>query len=163
MIYHRTQLWKSPVLLMLVLFGLFCTTEGTVNFNKVPGNRQFFPRDENDSGVVVVSGNLIGTVRDSIVTVINKDGALWRRSAIALQYRSDTAVFDMNYKIHAELAEYQFSVYLDDSMVVRSDSILCGDVYVIGGQSNAEAPSNDNYKSEWIRTMDVIKDANLLS
>ena len=57
--------------------------------------------------------------------------------------------------IHAELSEYTFMVYLDADLITRRDSIVCDDVYIITGQSNANAldyESRVTYQSEWLRS-----------
>ena len=155
--FHQFLSRKGTTLFGFVLIGLFCadltTAASSVIFSQLPKNMQLFPRDDNDSGDVTVSGCVIGSGSDSLIVTVNKAGVPWHRSASSLQYQLDTAFFYFALKIHAELSEYRVSVYLGDSLVAQCDSLVCGDAYLIDGQSNAEASSDYNYRSEWIRGM----------
>lgn len=71
--------------------------------------------------------------------------------------------------IPAELAEYDMSFYAydgkDSSLVVKKSNLVCGDVILVSGQSNAKlGPMDKNvYQGEWLRTYgkNKVKNPNL--
>lgn len=130
-----------------------------------PQTKQLFARGSNDTAIV----NLGGIVRkggfDSAFVLVYKNGKLLQRHSNPLQYRtflSGTATVTqasiaLSASIRAELTEYSLQVGLKsalrDTIVAKVDSIVCGDVFLVSGQSNsvlgALPPTQHN---EYIRT-----------
>ncbi|MBD3391994.1 MAG: hypothetical protein GF418_07970, partial [Chitinivibrionales bacterium] len=123
----------------------------------IPQNLQLFPRLADDSCTVIVSGAVIGSGYDSATLLLYRDGEPLLSIAQALVYENDTASFRLAVRMPAERAEYGLDLHVDGDLLAHRDSIVCGDVFLINGQSNAQAPfarsgrvasAND----EWIRT-----------
>ncbi len=127
-----------------------------VEFDRIPRSLQLFARDENDSADVVVSGTVLAQGYHEIHLLVLKDGIPWAKRSAALEYDPpDGAPFNLTARIHAELSEYDIRVFVDNIVVAARDSIVCGDVYLINGQSNATAPDYDGlatYRNEWLRS-----------
>lgn len=131
-----------------------------VIFTQSPRNLQFFARDIQDSAIVPFAGNVY-SVFDSIYLEVYKNNFLWKREASKLNYSSGNAPFYLSQKIHAELSEYYFKLYIKDEtgstiLIKNADSIVCGDAYIISGQSNSHN-TNDTatYKNEFCRSFGV--------
>jgi hypothetical protein len=107
---------------------------------------------------VNVAGNLRNPGYDSVKVAIEKDGLAWRTFTEPLTYIHGIAEFDFQPKIYAELANYTFRLFIDDNMISEADSVVCGDVYLIQGQSNAEAYnlSSERFGARWVRTFGTI-------
>ncbi len=142
-----------PAVLLLASGPVFAID---VDFQIIPRPLQLFGRDTEDSARVIVSGVVRSTGHDSIRLETYKDGELWDVRSDALRYiGSDGASFSLGSGIHAELAEYRIRVLVDDIEVAQRDSLLCGDVYLINGQSNAVAGDSEGQahsRSEWLRS-----------
>jgi len=142
------------VLSTLILFGLLVFPQSVV-FDTIPLNYQLFPRDTHDSAAVSVTGSVVLDGKDSITIEMYKNGLLWKRNSDNLVYNNGTALFKLYPKLHAELAEYSIKLLLDEDSIIQIDSIVCGDAYLINGQSNAAANDYDDsvhYRCEWVRS-----------
>ena len=144
--------------LILLYMILYISTEilaQNVVFNEIPSNLQLFPRDSQDSSEVIISGHVNTLGYDTIFVEVYKNNQLSKLYKSFLQYQGSSAAFTLSSKIHAEKSEYSFRIYLDTGLITQRDSILCGDVYLINGQSNALAIDYDGlatYQSEWLRS-----------
>ncbi|MFZ1572511.1 MAG: sialate O-acetylesterase, partial [Candidatus Kapaibacterium sp.] len=120
-----------------------------------PKSKQFFCRDSNDSCLVPVKGKIINTGFDSVYLGIYKNGNLISKISNKIIYENNKSVYLFLPKIHSELSEYKFVLgiksKLQDSIIFISDSIVCGDFYIISGQSNTIFGGN-NYSNEFCRT-----------
>jgi len=127
-------------------------------FTEIPQRFQLFPRDEQDSAVVRIAGRVYITTFDSVYTVVTKNGEFMQRIAKPLFYPKGVAGYELLPKIHAELAEYDIKIHLKgeekDTLIGVRDSITCGDVYIIDGQSNTVFGGNvtNFFQSEYCRT-----------
>lgn len=101
-----------------------------------PKNLQVFPRNGDDSALVVASGKVTPAGSDSAILKVYRNNILFRQSSRPLSFTADTALFSMSVKIHAELASYRFELWVDAEKVRQADSVFCGDVILIDGQSN---------------------------
>jgi len=146
---------KGVIAAYVLLFFHFTGFAQNIHFNELPAHLQLFPRDEQDSSIVPISGVVADTSFDSVKVEVYKDSLLFYRQSKPLIFTDTVAVFSFEPKIFAECAEYYISVYLDTVKVAQVDSIVCGDVYLINGQSNALAIDYEGkatYKSEWLRS-----------
>ena len=129
----------------------------SVIFTKIPAHMQLFPRNSQDSASVIFAGIVQTAGYDSMVIITYKNNIQWKRDASKLNYSSGNAPFSVKSKIHAELSEYKFYLFAKnnsaaDSVIVR-DSIVCGDVYLINGQSNSHPiNSQANYRDQYCRS-----------
>lgn len=169
---------KIPVLLTLVLLSVgfqnlvFTGTVSSVknipnvSFSSFPARLQFYPRNDFDSAGVRFAGSVNTAGYDSLVVKIYKSNLLWKNVSVKLDYNGGSAPFNISPMIHSELSEYKFILYaksnsLFDSIASR-DSIVCGDVYLINGQSNSH-PINPsaNYRNEFCRSFGKNTDINV--
>jgi hypothetical protein len=126
----------------------------TFTFRPVP--MQLYPRGADDSASVVIAGELRAPGFDSMIVTVRKNGEVAGYVSAGLNYEGGSATFRLAPRIHAELAEYAVEVRcrgeLVDSVLYRCDSIVCGDVFLVDGQSNAIFGYDDpTYSSEYAR------------
>lgn len=122
------------------------------NFTRLPQPLQFFGRDLLDSAAVAVEGAVTAAGHDSVSVTLLKDGAFVQRQAQALEYGVGSAPFSFTVNIHAELAQYRVQVRADTVLLADRDSLLCGDAFLINGQSNSITRASYAGQSRWIRT-----------
>ena len=124
-----------------------------INFTHFPAHLQLFPRDDQDSAVVTISGWVQSPNHQMIYLKLFQNDGLWKQLEQSLDYSSGNAYFSFEPKIVAWLFEYRFEVWLDDQKVAEEDSITCGDVFLINGQSNSHpAATYYNFRSEFCRS-----------
>ena len=132
-------------------------------YTAIPKHLQFYPRDEDDSATVSISGSYYEDGYDSIYLMVFMNNAEIARSAQPLNYLDGKALFAFAPRIHAELSEYTFLLAvkssLDDRRIAFRDSIVCGDVLLINGQSNS-INNNLGYTSEFYRTFGLNQSLN---
>lgn len=132
-------------------------------FIEIPKNLQLYPRESDDSATVTISGVFNDLRFDSIYLSAYRNNVFLSRTAIAPRYN---VPFKFSPRIKAELFQYKFIVGVKnnttDSIIAIRDSIVCGDVYFIAGQSNSIFGSpSETYKSEYIRTFGLNWSQNL--
>ena len=157
---------------LLNIFGIFVLSvfvlagdifAQTISYNSLPANYQLYPRDEtdNDSAVVAISGTVTDAAHTytTIAVDIERDGVAWKQVSQALSYVGDVASFSLNPKIYADTVEFSFNVsFLTGSTPTQDafvDNVVCGDVFIINGQTNAAAPDFggfSSYQVEWVRS-----------
>ncbi|MEO6190283.1 MAG: sialate O-acetylesterase, partial [Saprospiraceae bacterium] len=125
-------------------------------FTTIPSNYQFYPRDNNNEAVVNISGNLFQKGFDSIKYKLFRNNVIVGTTSNYLNYNPNkSASFSYQGKIKAELANYSVEVYVKnkskDSLIARSTNLVCGDVFIITGQSNSIFGGN-TYTNEFCRT-----------
>ncbi|MFH0920202.1 MAG: discoidin domain-containing protein [Fibrobacterota bacterium] len=147
-----------PLLLPLVLFAQ------TVSLSAFPKPRQLYGRDSQDSAIVPVAGTVRTAGLDSVSVILYRNGIIISRTGRALQYTGDSASFSFSPKIHAERSSYKFELHVAASLAATSDSVLCGDAYLVDGQSNAANAEIIDYAtypvySPWLRTFSIVDTA----
>ncbi len=129
---------KILTAMVIFLFILISTAfNQIISFTERPADLQLYPRDQQDSAAVTISGTVTEPGYNAVKVDVFKNSDLWKSSGQSLSYSNGTASFNLQPKIHAELSEYHFKVYLDDHLVAEADSVVCGDVFLINGQSNS--------------------------
>ena len=96
---------------------------------------------------------------DSIILELYKNGAQIESFTENLQYTNSQAGFQFNITISSELSSYDIKIYTEKNgnteLIKTVNEIVCGDVFVIQGQSNAAAVqysgSSNNYQDNYIR------------
>ncbi len=154
-------------ILTLVLFTIAITFSvhsqrfySTV-FDNLPQEKQVYPRNERNESYIPISGyiDIVGWKSVS-VQVFREDVNIGHHRA-NLTYSGNIGSFKFNpITIKAELAEYSFKVFAtnlkgDSIQIVHRQHIVSGDIYLIGGQSNAEAVYHDGlvrYQNKFART-----------
>ena len=96
---------------------------------------------------------------ESITVELYKGAVLHETLTENLNFTNDNAQFNINISVDAELSKYNIKVYANSqnqSLLVREiNDIVCGDVFIVQGQSNAAAVqysgSSGAYESDFIR------------
>ena len=131
-----------------------------ITYNQLPRTLQFFARDSQDSSSVTFSGKLYSSGYDSIFAEVYRNNVYLKRRSAKLLYSGGISSFSVTQKIHSELSEYKFRLYLKSgvtsSLIYTADSIVCGDAYVICGQSNSNpTDAQATYKNEFCRSFGI--------
>ena len=126
-------------------------------FAKVPKHLQLYGRGTDDSASIPIVGTIFKPGFDSVYTILYKADMPLLRTATHLSYTEGRAPFEFSPRIHAELSEYRIEVHLKaglfDSTIARADSLVCGDIFLIDGQSNAVYGYEvDTFRNEYCRT-----------
>ena len=142
------------VLLALLLAGQVQQGRSQqVRFSAFPAPLQLFARDEQDSAIVPIEGILQSTGYDSVHLQVFRNTILWKTLHQQLVYSGGSASFRLLPTIAAGLFEYDFRVFIDQNLVMERDSIVCGDVYLINGQSNSHPNAiSYSFESEFCRS-----------
>lgn len=133
----------------------------TVVYDSIPQTYQLFPRDlSSDSAMVTISGTVDDVIEfDSLIVSVDTNGVTWKRFPQPLVYTAGDAPFALYPNIFADTLEYRFSIQFKTASVTYTDtlidSVVCGDVFIIQGQSNAIAgllgPFTP-YTVQWLRS-----------
>jgi autotransporter-associated beta strand protein len=115
-----------------------------VTFTQFPKPLQLYPRNlTNGFADVLVAGSVTSTGCTQIAVTVLRNGIAHTNFNQALTYSSGTAPFAITTPILAELASYTFEVRVTrngtDYLVASASDVVAGDVFLINGQSNAEA------------------------
>jgi len=121
---------------ILLLIASF-TFSINVSFLEKPTNCQLFPRNELNMGEIKIVGTLRDLDFDSLSVTVTRNNRLYSRFVAPAVYRNDTADFVFHIQIPAELAEYAIILRADTVLIIKADSLVAGDAFVINGQSNA--------------------------
>ena len=107
-----------------------------VALTESPQDRQLIPRDTKGGSTVPVAGRITDSRVKRVQLRVTSNGR-------TETYNSSTPTFRFTPRIKAGLQEYSFELRAlgngIDRVVARRDSVVSGDVFVVQGQSNAEA------------------------
>lgn len=151
---------KNLSILSLLFWANFCLAQ--VNFTQFPLHKQLVGRDlSNNLGSVRIEGSVdfTGANFQKIYVECLRDGVLYATQQQSLDGSLPQDDFAFVFQIPAELANYTFRVYGLDGvnalLLAEANEVVAGDVYIIEGQSNAEAPRRSDscymYESPFIR------------
>lgn len=149
---------NSVVLLIccLLFIGLKGFGQDLV-FSEVPENNRLYARDLTDSATVSISGKpKKGFDLKALSLKVYKDGILYDDQK--LDFDGDD--FQMSTKIYAGLHQFRFELFIrkneKDSLYLVADNIVCGDAYIITGQSNSHASSSSaTFSNPYCRSFGV--------
>jgi len=116
----------------------------SVAFTDLPAPMQLVPRDvATNLGTVAVGGSVATSGYDSVIVEVSREGTLAQTLRASLCSQAQPDPFDIEVEIPAELASFDFDIYLaagDSRVLVQEvDDVVSGDVLIIQGQSNAVA------------------------
>ena len=100
-----------------------------VTFFSFPARLQFYPRDISDSAEVKFAGSMNTTGYDSLIIRVFRNNVLWKNLSVKLNYTGSTASFIVSPKIHAELSEFKFVLYVKNNSTI--DSIASRDSLIL--------------------------------
>ena len=128
----------------------------TPDANEKPVNNQFFARDDSGFGTIYYNGSQPGATAAYLKIYRTDSGSDIPYSTLRLSSLVAGA-YQFSAPIAAGLFTYK-AVFGTTSGGIDTDvatvtNLVCGDAYVVGGQSNAVADNADNpYSSQWIRS-----------
>ena len=128
----------------------------STEINEKPVNNQFYPRDDKNEGKLIYSGKLTSKADSSFIKLY-ANGILIEKIVHA-QTANNSYFFSA--KLKPGLISYHvfFGIINKNNTTILDSisNIICGDAYIINGQSNAEAndfgKSVNPYTSQWIRS-----------
>ena len=135
----------------------------TVEWTRLPRPGQLFQRDDNQQADVVVSGAVTSPGAVSVTLEVTRNGAPWWRQTKLLNYQpTGRAPFVLDVTQNAGLNDHELSVWINEAngarLVARVPDVTVGDLYVVHGQSNAQAADYwgeqlaNQSQHHWIRT-----------
>jgi len=121
-----------------------------------PEDNQFYARDDNTEGTLFCNGTL-NEAADSVFLKVYADGRLYKSETSKLA--ADKA-YAFTVKLKPGLIQYKVDFGSKtggrETVVNTVTNVVCGDAYLIDGQSNAVATDwgkdDPTFRSEWIRT-----------
>ena len=141
----------------LILLFIPCVLFDQINFDRVPEDFQFFPRNKNNNANVIFSGNFKEvTDFQKLKLKVFKDDLLVSEKTLEIINKK----FEISSIIEAGLFQYRFELYSkkgeNESVLYKANNIVCGDAYIITGQSNSHASSKKStYSSSFARSFGV--------
>jgi len=134
-----------------------------VAFASIPRDAQLLSRAvATNQATFDVAGDVLSAGYERIVVDVDRDGSLWQSLSQPLSYTGDRAAFLLEPTLSAGLFSYDLRVELetgsDRVLVAARDHLVCGDVFLINGQSNAVAGDywseglGNQSQSPWIRS-----------
>ena len=115
--------------------------------------------EEPTGGWKWVSPTNLDSNYSEVYVELYKNNSLLETYNQELSFSSDQASFEINIEINSELSKYSVKTYAinnaEAAIIKEAEDIVCGDVFIVQGQSNAEAPSyngsSSGYESDFIR------------
>ena len=115
--------------------------------------------EEPSGGWKWVSPTNLNSNYSEVYVELYKNNSLIETYNQELSFSNEQASFEINIEINSELSKYSVKTYAinnaETAMIKQADDIVCGDVFIVQGQSNAEAPSyngsSSSYESNFIR------------
>ena len=115
--------------------------------------------EEPTGGWKWVSPTNLDSNYSEVYVELYKNNSLLETYNQELSFSSDQASFEINIEINSELSKYSVKTYAINNsevgIIKEAEDIVCGDVFIVQGQSNAEAPSyngsSSGYESDFIR------------
>lgn len=114
------------------------------SLTEFPQNLQLYARDTTTNRAVVEVTGKVGVQGDSVSLIVLRDSVPFARYGAK---PDDSAAFAFYPEIYAELSQYTFELYeittSGTTLRASATDVVAGDVYIINGQSNAEAQMFD--------------------
>ncbi len=157
------HLYKKYLSILFIFALNTAYSQIAFNLNCFPTRLQFFARESNDSAKLCVAGSIDSTGFDSIECRLIRSSKTFQSVSSKLVYNNGKAIFNLAPSIYAGLYEYHARLYIYKSgnatLIKSADSLVCGDVYLINGQSNSH-PSNAaaTYTNEYCRSFGIQTD-----
>ncbi|WP_339754309.1 sialate O-acetylesterase [Algoriphagus aquimarinus] len=146
--------------LNVFLLGMLVFSAGyaqELTFTEAPENYRLYARNQNDSAVVRYTGKVTkGEDVSSLTLKVYKDDVLYEIQEVPLIDKA----FSITSKIYAGLHLFRFELFTlegqKESIYMVADNVVCGDAYIITGQSNSHPSSTlSTYSSPFARSFGV--------
>lgn len=124
---------------------------------EAPEDYRLYARDAANTAKVFISGHVKGEPDFKEFSLkVFKDGVLYDMQNGSLSNKT----FSVSTKIHSGLHQYKFEFYIKknnkDSLYLLANHVVCGDAYIITGQSNSHASSSlSTYSNTYCRSFGV--------
>ena len=154
-----------PLRILALATGLLLAATAApaqVRWESFPDDGQLFPRNQHNRAHAAVAGQVTEAGWDFARVRLLADGALVFEETAPLQYRQGEAAFSFQLPMIAGLIDYQAELYLDGQQGSQRAGLArllcCGDVFLVNGQSNANAGDAwgenraNELQSRWIRS-----------
>lgn len=128
-----------------------------IKLSEAPEDYRLYARDASDSAVVSIIGTIKGKLDFKEFSLkVYKDGDLYDTKRDTIKNKN----VSISTKIHSGLHEFKFEFYIKknnkDSLYLTANHLVCGDAYVISGQSNSHASSKSStYSNPFCRSFGV--------
>jgi Concanavalin A-like lectin/glucanases superfamily/Carbohydrate esterase, sialic acid-specific acetylesterase len=137
---------------------LFCLAgnlmvQAQINFTQIPSDNALYPRDlTTNKATVTIRGTIPASTADSLwFRVTRSDG--WEQNFMQEPGDFTAGTFEQNIDIESLLETYTFEVYLKNSdgnqLLSRVLNVVAGDVFMVQGQSNAQAVAYNGDANGW--------------
>ena len=151
------SVFRHLFLVVFSCFQFYCLAQPSVTFNQIPAPFQLYARNGLNNCQVPISGKINTFGYTSISLVVYRDNINYAYQKQNLTYLNNKASFSFSPIMQAGLNEYTFKIYAlsgEDSVLVTSrNSIVCGDAYLVSGQSNARLSDDlETYQNKFCRT-----------
>jgi lysophospholipase L1-like esterase len=152
---------NNYILIIVFTFSVSYTSFSQVLFESFPKEMQLFTRNENDTAIVSIKGKLEWEEFKKIKIFFFVDETLSK------VFEQNSRSFDFKIPIKAQLKQYTFRAWVytntDSIKIKEAKKILCGDAFIIYGQSNAMSIAkfwvlNDSIPREYARNFSFFKD-----
>ncbi|CAH8283051.1 prolyl oligopeptidase family protein [Mariniflexile fucanivorans] len=149
--------FKACLCIYVFLFAISNLFAQKINFTEAPEDYRLYARDASDSALVFISGNIKGEPDfEEYSLKVFKDDELFVKEMGSLENKK----FSISTKINSGLHKYRFEFYVrknnKDNLYFVADNIVCGDAYIITGQSNSHASSPlSTYSNPYCRSFGV--------
>jgi len=152
---------KKLFTLLLALILLGNIEAQNIVLNQFPENYQLYARNAENKAKVILSGKVLNDKWPTLEMKCFKDGKLLEKKTAALEFdKQGTTSFKFEQEIESGLVQYKFQLALikgtELEICFTADNIVCGDAYIITGQSNSHASSSESlYSSPFCRSFGV--------
>ncbi len=128
-----------------------------VNLDQAPEFYQLYARNDKDSANVTFKGKVVDKEYKGKLTLkVYKDGEAYDTQNYLVEDQS----FNLTSRVHAGMHQFKFELFINkngkDKLLFAADSVVCGDAYIITGQSNSHASSSKaTYSNPYCRSFGV--------
>lgn len=148
---------KKHLLFIAFIFSVFTGSSQEFKYFESPENFQLYAREKNDSATITVHGELDkGLNYDEILLKVFKDNVLFDTQKCDIRNKQFSAKSQIDAGLHNFRFELQYKKDKKEYVIIVADSVVCGDAYIITGQSNSHASSSfSTFKSPFCSSFGV--------
>lgn len=149
--------FKGYFFLFFIILTVNATTAQELKFTDAPEDYRLYARNNLDSAKVHLSGVVKGhPIFKEYSLKVFKNNVLYDTQKDTLKNKK----FSISTKIDAGLHQFRFEFYIKknniDSLYLTANNVVCGDAYIISGQSNSHASSSlSTYSNTYCRSFGV--------
>jgi hypothetical protein len=128
----------------------------TPDKDEQPVDNQFYARDDNNEGTLFYNGTLTEPAQTVFLKLYADDKLIKNESAKPTADKTYAFSLKLKPGLIKYKAEFGTKSGVTEKVLHTASNLVCGDAFVIEGQSNAVStdwgPEKDEYTSEWIRS-----------